>query len=59
MSSTTGIAIQRRSSSLTGRRDPIMPRPEAGQSLGVPTSALAQYGDREHTRTDQLREIQA
>src|SRR5438270_11024659 len=25
--------------------------------LGVPTSALAQYGDREHTRTDHLREI--
>src|SRR5439155_7628953 len=27
--------------------------------LGVATSALAQYGDREHTRTDHLREIQA
>jgi hypothetical protein len=27
--------------------------------LGLPTSALVQYGDREHTRTDHLREIQA
>jgi hypothetical protein len=27
--------------------------------LGVPTLALAQYGDREHTRTDHLREIEA